>query len=121
MSAWLERAAMAAAALVLAATVAACPGEVPAGGSCASTGDCESGLQCRYSLGSGCSARGQCDVPTSDCGGTASGLILCACGSALDLACIPSSATLTVRSATGAACSADAGDAGDASANDAGD
>ena len=113
---------MAAAGLALAGPLAACPGEVPSGGSCSSTSDCESGLQCRYPLGSGCGARGQCDVPTSDCDGTASGLVLCACGASLDLACIPSSVTLTVRSATGTACLADAGDAGDAGdASDAGD
>jgi len=53
-------------------------------------------------------------VPTSDCGGTAAGLILCGCGGVVDLACIPASATLTVRTDTGPACLADAGDAGDA-------
>jgi hypothetical protein len=114
MSAWFRRTALAAACLAGAASIAACPGEVPAGGACHSSGECKNGLQCLYPLGSGCSAAGQCDVPTTDCGGSAAGLVLCACSGALDLACIPASATLTVPTGTGADCSGDAGDAGDA-------
>jgi hypothetical protein len=110
------------AAIVWAAAVAGCPGEVPAGGACSSTGECEDGLQCLYPLGSGCSAKGQCDVPTTDCAGTAVGLIVCGCGAPVDFGCIPASATLAVQTATGSACLLDAGDAGDArDASDAGD
>lgn len=103
--------------------LAGCPGEVPAGGSCGVSGECQSGLQCLYALGSGCTGNtGHCDVPGTDCGGSAVGLVLCGCGEPLDLACIPASATLPQRTATGAACAADAGDAGDAAdASDAAD
>jgi len=100
--------------VVLAAAVAGCPGEVPAGGACSSTGDCQDGLLCLYPLGSGCSTKGQCDVPTTDCAGTAAGLILCGCGASIDFGCIPASATLSVRTATGSVCLLDGGDAGDA-------
>jgi hypothetical protein len=115
---WLRRGAGMAAALGAATSLAACPGEVPAGGSCLSSDECQSGLQCRFPLGSGCSGKGQCDVPTSDCGGSAAGLVLCACTDVVDFSCIPASATLTVRTATGAACLSDGGEAG---AGDAGD
>ena len=104
----------AALALALAASLSACPGEEPPDGPCSSTGDCQSGLQCLYPLGSGCSGKGQCDVPTTDCAGSAVGLVLCGCGEAVDLSCVPASAALPVRTATGPACFADGGDAGDA-------
>jgi len=119
--AWLRRATWVMAALAFAASLSACPGEEPPDGPCSSSGDCQGGLQCLYPLGRGCSGKGQCDVPTTDCGGSAVGLVLCGCGEAVDFSCVPATATLPVRTATGPACLADGGDAGDAGdADDAG-
>jgi len=93
----------------------ACAGSVPAGASCQASNECEPGLACLYALGAGCASpasTGQCAIPTNDCSGTGAGLVLCGCGGAqLDLTCLPSSAALPQRTATGAACSSDAGGA----------
>jgi hypothetical protein len=91
-----------------------CAGSVPAGASCTSSGDCETGLACLYALGAGCNASGRCVVPSNDCSGPSTGLSLCGCGAPLDLTCIPGIAALSQRTTTGAACIVDAGtDAGD--------
>ncbi len=95
---------------VLIAACVSCVGTVPEGSSCTQSSDCESGLQCLYPLGSGCSAKGQCLVPTNDCSFDITGLSLCACpGTVIDWTCVPSNAALGQRSATGTACGADAG------------
>ncbi len=88
----------------------ACAGSVPSGASCSASSDCETGLACLYALGSGCGASGSCAIPVRDCSGTSAGLVLCGCsGEVLDLSCIPSSAAIAQRTATGAACPVDAG------------
>ena len=96
---------------------AACAGSVPAGASCKASSECEPGLACLYGLGAGCDAPGQCAIPVNDCSGTSAGLVLCGCsGAKLDLSCLPSSASLPQRTATGLACQAQA----DAGGSDAG-
>jgi hypothetical protein len=107
------------AAAIVAVGVAAqpsCAGSAPSGASCTDSSECETGLACLYTLGAGCSAAGRCVVPSTDCSGPAAGLSLCGCGGApLDLSCIPSTAALPQRTATGGACAHDAGaDGGDA-------
>lgn len=94
-----------------------CTGTLPAGSSCSETSECETGLACLYDLGSGCSASGNCVVPSNDCSGPTTGLLLCSCnGAPLDLSCVPSIAALPQRTATGMACVMDGGqDAGDGS------
>jgi hypothetical protein len=101
---------MVVATFVLGAVAASCAGSVPVGSSCSSSGECETGLSCLYALGSGCSAKGQCLVAASDCSGSTVGLSLCGCGGAsVDLTCVPISAALSQRTATGAACGLDSG------------
>ena len=96
--------------LVVATLCASCAGSVPPGASCTASSECETGLACLYPLGAGCSAAGQCAIPANDCSGSIPGLIACGCGGALlDLSCIPSSAALPQRTATGAACMLDGG------------
>ena len=88
----------------------ACTGTLPAGAPCSGSSECETGLACLYDLGAGCSAGGQCVVPSSDCSGSSEGLSLCGCnGAPLNLTCIPSIVALPQRTATGMACIADAG------------
>jgi hypothetical protein len=103
------------AALVL-GIATACAGSAPSGAACSDSSQCETGLACLYALGAGCSASGQCVVPSSDCSGPTGDLSLCGCsGAVLDLTCIPSIAALPQRTATGPACAVDAGtDGGDA-------
>jgi hypothetical protein len=94
----------------------ACAGQAPSGAACSDSSQCENGLACLYALAAGCSASGQCVVPSSGCSGPIDGLSLCGCnGATLDLTCFPTSAALPQRTATGPACALDAGtDGGDA-------
>ncbi|HEX4447694.1 MAG TPA: hypothetical protein VH044_13185 [Polyangiaceae bacterium] len=104
--------------LAVAAANVSCAGSAPAGASCNQSSDCENGLACLYSLGSGCEvAKGQCLVPTSDCSGGGPGVVVCDCAS-IPVTCIPSSDALPVRTVTGPACATDATDATDGGAGD---
>jgi hypothetical protein len=109
--------------LVVAILCVSCAGSVPPGASCTASSECETGLACLYPLGAGCSAAGQCAIPANDCSGGIPGLVACGCGGALlDLSCIPSSAALPQRTATGAACMLDGGaavESGDSGGSDA--
>ncbi len=103
-------------ATLVAGIAASCAGSAPAGAACSDSSQCETGLACLYTLGAGCSAGGQCLVPSSDCSGpTDAGLSFCGCNGAILNPCVPGNLALPQRSATGAACALDAGaDAGDA-------
>ncbi|HTB77019.1 MAG TPA: hypothetical protein VK762_27430 [Polyangiaceae bacterium] len=108
--------AVSAIAALIVGIAASCAGSAPSGATCSDSSQCESGLACLYTLGAGCNATGQCIVPLSDCNGPANvGLSLCGCNGATLDPCIPSNLALPQRTATGAACTLDAGtDGGDA-------